>query len=160
MNKKEYNKIFGIGLNRTGTTSLSVALNILGINTRHYCSITSKTKSTEINDIYALDGAVDSTFKHTYPLLDKTFPLSKFILTIRDKEQWGVSVSSFNIHEHIEYDTYIKQVTCYFEGKNNLLMLSICDGEGWEKLRPFLGINIPDIPFPNINKRKNNKHSI
>jgi len=154
MNEKEYNKVFGIGLNRTGTTSLSVALNILGINTRHYCSITSKTKNIEVNDIYALGGAVDSTFRHTYPLLDITFPHSKFILTIRDKKQWGISVSSFNTHEHIEYDTYIKQVTCYFKDKDNLLMLNICDGEGWEKLCPFLDISIPDAPFPNINKRE------
>ena len=100
-----------------------------------------------------LDGAVDSTFRHTYPSLDKTFPLSKFILTIRDKKQWNASVSSFSTHEHIEYDTYIKQVTHYFKDRNNLLMLNICDGEGWEKLCPFLGINIPDENFPNVNKR-------
>jgi hypothetical protein len=154
MNEKKYNKVFGIGLNRTGTASLSAALNILGINTRHYCSITSKTKSVKIDDVYILDGAVDSTFKHTYPLLDKTFPLSKFILTIRDKEQWVTSVSSFGSHEHIKYDTYIKQVTCYFKNRNDLLMLNICDGEGWEKLCPFLGTNIPDVLFPNINKRE------
>ena len=30
--------------------------------------------------------------EHTYPILDKEFPQSKFILTIRDKESWLRSV--------------------------------------------------------------------
>ncbi|HEV8715109.1 MAG TPA: sulfotransferase [Candidatus Binatia bacterium] len=31
-------KIFGLGLSRTGTTSLTEALEILGFSTIHYCS--------------------------------------------------------------------------------------------------------------------------
>ena len=33
---KENQKVFGLGLSRTGTTSLGRALNILGIKTIHY----------------------------------------------------------------------------------------------------------------------------
>jgi hypothetical protein len=29
-----------------------------------------------------------------------------------------------------------------------LLELAICEGEGWEKLCPFLDVPVPAVPFP------------
>jgi hypothetical protein len=47
------------------------------------------------------------------------------------------------------YDAYYDQVRAYFEGREEqLLMLNIVAGEGWEKLAPFLGVTAPDEPFP------------
>lgn len=40
----------------------------------------------------------------------------------------------------------------YFKDRpNDLLVMNICDGDGWEKLCPFLNKEIPDIPFPKKN---------
>ena len=33
---------------------------------------------------------------------------------------------------------------------DNLLIMDITAGQGWEKLCPFLGVDIPDTPFPNV----------
>jgi hypothetical protein len=42
----------------------------------------------------------------------------------------------------------------YFrERPDDLLVLNICAGEGWERLCPFLGQDVPGIPFPWANRR-------
>jgi hypothetical protein len=53
------------------------------------------------------------------------------------------------------YNTHHTAVMNYFEGRSNLLVLDICAGEGWEKLCPFLGFDIPKYKFPGnvISKR-------
>lgn len=42
----------------------------------------------------------------------------------------------------------------YFAGRpEDLLIMDICAGDGWEKLCPFLGFEIPETPFPHLNTR-------
>jgi hypothetical protein len=37
----------------------------------------------------------------------------------------------------------------YFRDRpDDLLVMNICAGEGWEKLCPFLGLAIPKVKFP------------
>jgi hypothetical protein len=41
----------------------------------------------------------------------------------------------------------------YFKDRpDDLLVMNICAGEGWEILCPFLDCGIPKIPFPHKNK--------
>jgi len=99
-------KIFCIGRNKTGTTSLAKALKDLGI-------IVSKQTSAEllIHDWSRRDFKRILRFCHTaqafqdipfslpytFQALDMRFPGSKFILTIRDKpDQWYHSLISFH----------------------------------------------------------------
>ena len=35
---------------------------------------------------------------------------------------------------------------------DDLFVLDVRGGEGWEKLCPFLGLNVPDVPFPHANE--------
>jgi hypothetical protein len=93
-------KIFCIGLSRTGTKSLTVALYILGYNIIHYPSdkatfdeLSSGNLSFSVLKDY--DGISDITVSPYYAQLDKLFPNSKFILTMRDKEAW---LTSFERH--------------------------------------------------------------
>jgi hypothetical protein len=86
-------KIFCIGLSRTSTKSLTAALNVLGINVIHYPvddllfeEITSGNYNFSILKDY--DGISDITVSPYYAQLEKLFPDSKFILTIRDKKSW------------------------------------------------------------------------
>ncbi|MBD2090787.1 hypothetical protein H6F67_13080 [Microcoleus sp. FACHB-1515] len=86
-------KVFGIGLSRTGTKSLTSALYALGVNAVHYPD--DETTLRELaagNHNFSLlqkyDGITDITVSVFYPQLDKLFPDSKFILTVRDKEAW------------------------------------------------------------------------
>ena len=44
----------------------------------------------------------------------------------------------------------------YFKDRpNDLLVMNICNGEGWEKLCPFLNKPVPDAPFPKENVTEN-----
>jgi len=85
--------IFCIGLSRTSTKSLTYALNNLGFNLIHY-PIDEQTFIELMNGDYRFslledyDGISDITVAPYYRELDKLFPNSKFILTVREKTSW------------------------------------------------------------------------
>lgn len=82
-------RVFGIGLSRTGTTSLNEALNILGIKSVHW----PKSEA----EIAAHQGATDITVAWRFQELDREYPGSKFILTVRELNQW---LNSCSKHYH------------------------------------------------------------
>ncbi len=96
MNK---NKIFGVGAQRTGTTSLARALRVLSIKTadwpEHHEQLNAIAKSGAFDaDIFnEYDAFVDLPVPVLFKELDKHFPYSKFILTLRDENEWLVSVN-------------------------------------------------------------------
>ena len=80
------NKIFGIGLSRTGTTSLTKALGFLGYKIIHAPRPHFLPGLYDV--IKEVDGATDLPIAFQYKELDKLFPNSKFILTTRSLESW------------------------------------------------------------------------
>lgn len=99
-NPKLDKKIFCIGLSRTGTKSLTVALYILGYNIIHYPSDENTLRELidgnyNFNVLDDYDGISDITVSPYYAQLYKLFPNSKFILTVRNKEDW---LRSFEKH--------------------------------------------------------------
>ncbi len=90
-------KVFGLGLSKTGTTSLGDALNLLGIKTIHY-PFDSNTYNELRSGNYNLSilkkyqAIVDTPVAPFYAQLDKVFPGSKFILTVREIESWLRSI--------------------------------------------------------------------
>lgn len=207
--------VFCIGLGRTGTTSLTQALGILGYRANHLPidEITQREMYTYFaNDVHTTsplhlsilneyDALADTPVCCVYQGLDKAYPGSKFILTLREKQGWlasqerlhdqilipffsrnrdapdaqflnfliktlvartvgdeaaNVFTDDYEIGAYYDrdvfsrlYDAYYEQVPKYFSGREDqLLTLRIVDGEGWEKLSPFLGINAPKAPFP------------
>ncbi|MEX0906258.1 MAG: sulfotransferase [Balneolaceae bacterium] len=100
------NKIFGIGNNKTGTTSLKTAMEELGYVVGHqrtaekllrdwacrdFTRIVSYCKSAEFFQ------DVPFSKPYTFVVLDHEFPGSKFILTVRDNpEQWYDSITKFH----------------------------------------------------------------
>lgn len=92
-------RIFGIGMHKTGTTSLHHALTILGYDSAHWKSahwakkiwdemiVSGKSETLEKN--YALS---DLPICLLYKELDAAYPGSKFILTMRDEKTWIESV--------------------------------------------------------------------
>jgi len=86
--KKKKSKIFGIGLNRTGTTSLQYALEILGYKVAPYNIEIIKAylkQDWKLLDklINSFDAFQDWPWPLMYKTLDKKYPNSKFILTTR-----------------------------------------------------------------------------
>jgi hypothetical protein len=47
----------------------------------------------------------------------------------------------------------MEEVPRYFHGRDeDLLKINICAGEGWHRLAPFVGSEIPDCAFPYLNE--------
>lgn len=112
-------KVFGIGLSRTGSTSLAEALTVLGYRTIHFpadpvtqqeysrfFATPGRTLTLSLLDRY--DAVTDTPLPRVYQQLDQAYPGSKFIWTIRDKESWlrscelwwTRSVVPFMEHDH------------------------------------------------------------
>jgi len=102
------NKIFCIGLNRTGTTSLHRALQIMGFKSVHYrceqgnikdiVQANFKSHKMLLADIEDYDAYSDwnrSESNCLFKVFDKQYPDSKFILTIRNLKSWLKSRDSF-----------------------------------------------------------------
>lgn len=92
-------KIFGIGLNRTGTTSLTFALNKLGMKlvrcpdeqTIFKELMVGNYKLSILNEFDGITAVVAAPFFAQWDLM---YPESKFILTLRDKESWLNSIET------------------------------------------------------------------
>lgn len=91
-------RVFGIGLHKTATTSLHKAFQTLGFDSLHWGSgeapliweeVNSAGRSKTLERFYAL---CDMPIPLLYKQLDKAYPNSKFILTIRDETKWLKSV--------------------------------------------------------------------
>ena len=85
-------KIFGIGLSKTGTTSLANALQVLGYKTKDNMGVvkyaTGDLSSVDLHVVDANDALTDTPIPSFYRELDTRYPGSKFILTVRDSEGW------------------------------------------------------------------------
>jgi hypothetical protein len=79
--------VWGIGLTRTGTTSLNRALEILGYRAVHYPTI-----HTLLHE--PLEAATDEPVAVTYKYLDFLYPGSKFVLTEREEDDWIKSAAA------------------------------------------------------------------
>lgn len=100
-------KYFCVGRNKTGTTSLKKAFIDLGF------IVGDQTVAEELYDLYFFQDNFDKIISYcktaevfqdvpfsyfkTVPYIDKSYPNSKFILTIRDDaEQWYNSITRFH----------------------------------------------------------------
>lgn len=74
-------RVWGIGLTRTGTTSLNSALQVLGYNSMHWPTIGALLYGD-------LEAATDESVSAVYRFLDLRYPGSKFIVTERSEADW------------------------------------------------------------------------
>jgi hypothetical protein len=100
------NKIFGIGLSRTGTTSLTHALSALGYHAIHFphdpvtrqelaAHRCSPSESLRLAVLKSCDAITDTPACCVYRELDQSYPGSKFIMTVRDRKAWLASCERF-----------------------------------------------------------------
>jgi len=114
-NNRPVNKIFGIGLPKTGTHSLIKALSLLGYKAFH-CPVEIRTAlwAGEENFDWFNGGdwdAIANVAEIHYPQLDKKYPNSKFILTVRDEKSWIESLEKLYIMKGHVKDR-IEQMLC------------------------------------------------
>lgn len=82
-------KVFGIGLSRTGTTSLARALDCLGYKSFHF---SRSGKVLGWPEFYDVEAATDIPCSAQFEALYHTFEESKFIYTVRDIDRWTRSM--------------------------------------------------------------------
>lgn len=168
-------KIFGIGLAKTGTTSLNDAFAILGI--------ASIGCPDSIAAIRRFEAATDGIVADRFEELDREFPGSKFIYTVRDRENWldsytryhGRKTPSLPGHAGMTrrlygttgterdillaaFDRHERHVLEYFRDRpDDLLVMDIAAGDAdWDTLCRFLDRPVPEEPFPASNPKFTN----
>ncbi len=171
----EPSKIAGIGFHKTATTSLGHALEELGFrvlgnvgNRDPRISVNARRKYLPM--LREFDAVQDNPWPLLFREIDRDFPGTRFVLTVRDEDAWIRScVNHFGRrdsamrewiygvghpagYEKLYVDRHrrhLEEVRGYFRDRpGDLLELDICAGGGWEKLCPFLGLAVPDRPFP------------
>jgi hypothetical protein len=166
-------KIFGIGLSKTGTTSLAVALGKMGYDARHAIA--------GLDEIDTIDAVTDE-MATVYQELDRRYPGSKFILTVRDEAAWLKSCghhfrqpvpTDHSIHDVLielygttvfdrekfldGYRRHTQGVRAYFRDRpDDLLVLDLASGgEGYPQLCAFLDRPLPEeesFPRENVSR--------
>ena len=177
-------KIFGIGLSKTGTTSLARALGVLGYHVKDCLGVSQYVhgdlaSSVDMQVLQTYDAFTDTPMPSFFRELDRALPGSKFILTVRQADGWLASCKKqfnqkqaekqgdaqnklfvdlygtpvFDAEKFLAgYDRFTEQVIDYFKDRpNDLLVLDVAAGQGWEELCAFLNKPVPDLPFPKSN---------
>lgn len=172
--------IIGVGQQKTGTSTLRECLKILGYKVkdtteRALIPILKKDWNKVFSMLDGFDACEDTPWYSIYKELDKQYPNSKFVLTIREPESWYKSVSRHiddlvdPRHEWIYgrgkglpkyhkentlkvYNRHNQEVQDYFKDRpNDLLVIDFTKGEKWDKLCEFIGKDIPSVEFPHAN---------
>ena len=89
-------KIFGIGLSKTGTTSLAAALEILGWQTAHFRNPVTRA-IIEDADFDLFDALNDGPVSAHFEALHDKYPNALFICTTRPLQSWEASVRAHRI---------------------------------------------------------------
>lgn len=90
-------KVLGIGLGRTGTTSLARALQILGYKTKHCPDFHLDDDGALVvspEDVTGFEALTDEPTILVFKAVDHDYPGSKFILTTRDIDSWLTSIEN------------------------------------------------------------------
>ncbi len=178
-------KVFVIGFQKTGTTSLEHALQHLGY--RVYGGDKNLMKFENTNDLMAYikktleswDVVQDMPWPLFYKELYELYPDAKFILTIRNTDKWIESVVNYfasirvPLHRKIYgvpcaegyesayrtvYDDHNAEVKTFFKGKNNFIVMEQGRNFDYQSLCSFLDIEaVPNEPFPHARNNKKRK---
>ena len=174
LTQKEYytSKVFCIGFNKTGTTTLGKSFELLGYRNSSYNKEVwlNYYQNNEIIKILKYAAKFESfddlpwLKEDMIPILDKVFPNSKFVYLTRDRESWKKSFLKWGYKKWGEYPDADKKweeykrheefVLNYFKNrsKEDFIILDVKDEKGFLKLAEFLGKKTKREKFPVYNK--------
>jgi tetratricopeptide (TPR) repeat protein len=97
-------KVFGVGLAKTGTSSLAAALTVLGFHTLHSFNPLTREMISE-DDLLLFDAFTDAPVCSKFEKYYFMFPNSKFIYTVRPFESWKKSMSDhfLRVYGHSDF---------------------------------------------------------
>jgi hypothetical protein len=186
-------KVFGIGFHKTGTTSLCHALGALGYQAVHGDPSYAPHRGDEgvsllkliENGVFRLptieryDAFTDNPYFSIWRELDKEYPESKFILTLRDEQEWIESCIRYYKNRRVrpmrawmfgqyadpsasheakqawldKFRKHNEDILEYFKDRqDDLLVLTLGSGDEYRKLCDFLDRPLLQEKFPNLNR--------
>jgi len=172
-------KVFVVGFQKSGTSSLASALKALGYRVTGPNFIFSSNIEKAIRRgvpglLQDFDAFQDNPWPLLYREMHEQFPKAKFVLTVRDADEWLASaINHFSgrkstpmrrfIYGDVDianepsvyrerYVRHNEEVQRYFSDfPGSLLVMDLKRGDGWGELCEFLGEAEPGVPFPHAN---------
>lgn len=172
-------KVMCVGFQRTGTTSLGGALELLGLRVcgavgTWMPDIARNASCLAVRLTPDYDAFEDNPWPLLFRELDVEWPDARFVLTLRSSSAWLVSMRRYftgppapmeewlygaggvpATDDRRLLDVYARHneaVIAHFSDRvGKLLVLDIDHGLCWEPLCQFLGMPQPDVPFPRLN---------
>ena len=163
-------KIFVIGYNKTGTTSLGKALKLLGYDhsSFNYFVWRELYKNGDIQSVIRYTSKFESfddlpwLKEDMIPILDEFFPNSKWIYLTREEEDWKRSYTRWSAkmgrvvdgddgwQKYLQHSEFVRS---YFSKRQtDILELSVSQGNGFDILAGFLNKQAPFSDFPHESK--------
>ncbi|KIJ33609.1 hypothetical protein M422DRAFT_264375 [Sphaerobolus stellatus SS14] len=194
-------RVICLGLGRTGTVSLTEALEILGYGPCYHTIKWMESRPSDWlkwveqyekggdpelidNILQGYSSVLDQPAANFPETLYRAYPDAKFILTTRDPKKWERSMKLTvnplveQVQTAVEPQEWQKSARVWNELRKKLQPELLTDDfadvlvrhnkrveelipasqllvykveDGWEPLSEFLGVPIPDVPFPNVN---------
>lgn len=186
----KFERVYGIGLSRTGTTTLHDYLNTVGYNSVHFPN--SIKRLEQVFDGTTWNAAVDTPIALNFRELYYRYPKAGFILTLRNKQKWLDSVEHHmskgkgrrghghqftrmirkGLYGSIEfnrdiyakaYNTHIQNVMNFFRAKDSisqLIMINIPDNAAESLDRLNNFLDIPEHKRPKAFEHLNKKTNV
>lgn len=172
-------KIFCIGFQKTGTSSMGRALEALGYRVCGAVGLKEENLEVRIRELAfplvpKFDAFQDNPWPILYEELDQRYPGSKFILTRRQPDSWihsvvrhfgttprpmiqwiyGAPFPVGNEPAFLErYERHNREVESYFSDRpQDLLIIDLEANDHWQKIAEFLEAPAPSDEFPHANK--------
>ena len=175
-------KVFGVGLNKTGTTTLGQCFKLLGYRHAPYDrTLLYRLHEGDPEPAFAVADKFDTFEDWPWPLmfrqLDLRYPSARFVLTERSSPQkWIGSLKNHSErsgtervreiaygypmpHGHEDelmafYAAHGRAVREHFADRPDKLLVSCWETESrWHELCAFVGKDVPETPFPHANQR-------
>ena len=173
-------KVFVVGLHKTGTTSLGRALALLGYRVKGHVGLGKFQGTDEIRaeafriiDRNNHNAFEDNPWPMLFEEIDQRYPGSKFILTTRPEQSWLKSIKTHFDHRPslaMEWiygfgsplgheDIYLKvyrehneKVKELFKHRpDDIIVMQMETGFDWDRLCHFLSLPVPCVDFPKVN---------
>jgi hypothetical protein len=175
-------KVFGVGLNKTGTTTLGQCFKLLGYRHAPYDrTLLYRLHEGDPEPAFAVADKFETFEDWPWPLmfkqLDARYPDAKFVLTERSSPQkWIDSLKNHSERSGTErvreiayghpmprghedelmafYAAHGRAVREHFVDRPEKLLVSCWETESrWHELCAFVGKDVPETPFPHANQR-------
>lgn len=174
-------KVFATGLNKTGTTSLGTAFRMLGLHTMGLDRTTFVdvvqgrwARAFAIADVHA--AFHDWPWGIVYQAMSLAYPDAKFILTVRDSDEWFDSMVRYGSRYKLDtiyrkvffrtaepkeadreqciklYEQHIDDVRKWFANTPERLLILPTNKLAWAPVCKFLGLPEPNMDFPHVNQ--------